>query len=120
MHNMKGCDGKLLPFDDTRPLTDYDSLFESFEKSALPYVSRNDLDLIFDYFLLHKVDGLKLKLAWDRATAKGQPELFLTSLCRVVGRQGSPLVITRTKEDGTKLCTRLEDGFVSLVFDMRV
>jgi len=112
--------GSTLSFDESIPLTDYDRLLEGNETTFLPYVSKNDLDLIFDYYLLHRVDGIKLKIEWDRASARGQPELFLSSLCRVLGRRGAPLVITRTKEDGTKLQTDLSDGFISLVFDMNV
>lgn len=105
-------------FNNNLPLTEYDKLFENVE--PLPCLSRNDLDLLFDYLFVNSLYNMNLKVEWDRASAMGESELFLSSLCRVVGRRGLPLYIVRTRENGTKLLTDLKNGFVSLVFDMNI
>lgn len=107
-----------VKFDYRVPLTEYDKLFEHVE--PLPYLSRNDLDLLFDYLFVHSLNNMNLKVEWDRASAMGEPELFLSSLCRVTGRLGLPLYIVRTRENGAKLLTDLKNGFVTLVFDMNL
>lgn len=111
-------DNKQIVFDVNKPLTYYDSFFENSD--PLPYLGRNDLDLLFDYLLVHSVDNVDLKVEWDRASERGETELFLSSLCRVVGQRGLPLCIVRTKENGIKIKADLTNGFVTLVFDMFV
>lgn len=108
----------MVRFDQTVPLTTYDSLFESVH--PLPLLGKNDLDLLFDYLFTHSVNSLKLKVEWDRASSKGEHELFLFSLARVVGRRGLPVRIVRTKEDNTKIITDLSEGYVSLLFDVNI
>lgn len=107
-----------ITFDESAPLTRYDRLFEN--NGCLPYLGRTDLDLLFDYLLAHSLHSVKLKLLFDRASARGETELFLSSLCRVTSRRGVPVLIVRTKEDGTKLVTDLREGFVTLVFDVKL
>lgn len=106
---------RRIVFDERTPLTEYDKLFE--HAKPLPYLGKNDLDLLFDYLFQHSLNSMKLRVHWDRASERGETELFLSSLCRVVGRRGLPLCIVRTKEDGTKLVTDLTNGFVTMVFD---
>lgn len=103
-------------FDIDVPLTRYDELFRGGGR-PLPFLTRNDLDMLFDYLLAHSFDALRLKAEWDRASARGEHELFLASLARVVGRRGVPLYIVRTKKDGTKLVKDLTEGFVSVFLD---
>lgn len=108
----------MVVFDNALPLTCYDKLFDN--SNPLPLLSRNDLDLLFDYLFTHSFHSLHLKAEWDRASSIGQHELFLASLTRVVGRRGIPIFIVRTKEDGTKLVKDLKNGFVSLFLDSNV
>lgn len=105
-------------FDKRVPLEEYDRLFEDCK--PLPLLSRNDLDLLFDYLFMHSPKSMPLKAEWDRASSRGEHELFLASLTRVVGKHGLPLYIVRTKKDGTKLVSDLKDGFVSLFLDCNV
>ncbi|KAG8270306.1 hypothetical protein J6590_097970 [Homalodisca vitripennis] len=84
-------------FDESTPITTYDGLFDGVQ--PLPLLNRNDLDLLFDYLLFHSLNSVKLKAEWDRASSAHEHELFLSSLARVVGRRGMPLLIVRTKEN---------------------
>lgn len=108
-------DAAQVVYDETVPLATYDRLFADIE--PLPLLGKNDLDLLFDYLLLHSPTSMKLKIEWDRASSEGEQELFLNSLTRIVGRRGLPVRIVRTKENGTKTVTDLRNGFVSLMFD---
>lgn len=108
----------MVVFDGDVPLTTYDGLFG--DEKPLPLLNKNDLDLLFDYLLTHSVNALPLKAEWDRASAMGEHEVFLASLARVVGGQGVPLYIVRTKGDGTKLVKDLSAGFVSVFLDCNV
>lgn len=104
----------MLEYDDNLPPAYYDRLFDQVR--PLPLLNRNDLDLLFDYLFEHSFNALRLKAEWDDASAKGELELFLASLARVVGKNGTPLCIVRTKDDGTKLLKCLKEGFVSTMF----
>jgi hypothetical protein len=82
-----------------------------------PYLGRGDLELLFDFFLEHKLD---YREDWCRAVAEGEAESFLAAFCRKLANDGCAIRIVKTKEDGTKIVADLSRGFVTTVFDVDI
>jgi hypothetical protein len=87
------------------------------DKKHKPFLGRNDLELLFNYLLEHKIG---LRDEWDRAAAEGTCESFLANLCSGLAEKGCAISIVRTREDGSKIVLDLSQGFITTVFDVKI